>query len=286
MADDGQIDYSELAALASRRKAAQSAASPPKHVQHQNPQTRAKSSGEDPVESRLMNWAKQRVVQREKEERRRTEQADKDRRSQAASLKHVDAMQKRQDAKHAEFERRKKQLEEERLAKEDAELSFQPNVGRRRRQRRSSRAARDTSSGDDPVESRLLNWATMRAAERDREEQRRKEQAKKDRKMGHIPMTNHKRKYGPKTNCCSRVALTEIHHWYVTCRRYVDQRSRKDTANVAGARLYQQGVRWQLMAREQMLSDKERRKAEEDKILRSTPVCSTSALIGLLHLQS
>jgi hypothetical protein len=52
-------------------------------------------------------------------------------RSQAEALKHVDAMQKRQDAKHAEFVRRKQQVEEERLAKEEEELSFQPNVARR-----------------------------------------------------------------------------------------------------------------------------------------------------------
>ena len=40
-------------------------------------------------------------------------------------------MQKRQDAQHAEFERKKRLVEEERLAKEEAELSFQPNVARR-----------------------------------------------------------------------------------------------------------------------------------------------------------
>ena len=46
-------------------------------------------------------------------------------------MKHIDAMEKRQAASHAEFERKKKRLEEERTAKENAELSFQPNVLRR-----------------------------------------------------------------------------------------------------------------------------------------------------------
>ena len=46
-------------------------------------------------------------------------------------MKHVGDMQKRQDAQHAEFERKKRLVEEERLAKEEAELSFQPNVARR-----------------------------------------------------------------------------------------------------------------------------------------------------------
>lgn len=43
-------------------------------------------------------------------------------RSLAASKKHVDAMQKRQDAKHAVFERKKRLVEEERLAKESVKL--------------------------------------------------------------------------------------------------------------------------------------------------------------------
>jgi hypothetical protein len=273
---DGQIDYSELAEFANGNR------SP------------VPAGGKEAARPASPAWSARSGTSASSVRRTATESPTKPVavRSLAESKKHVDAMKKRQDAKHAEFERKKRVVEEERLAKESAELSFQPNVARReiealyakhnpekltdldsllakygekrllailrkkylgsdahatrRRQRRSAGVPAPE------WQDRLLNWAKQRAADREREEQRRKAQAAKDRLMSHIPMTNHNKRKG-------KGAVGE------GVLRYADP------ATVAGARLYGSGVQWQRKAAEQMAKQQAQRKAEEDKLLRSTP---------------
>eukprot|EP01043_Picozoa_sp_COSAG02_P025089 COSAG02_NODE_1397_length_12873_cov_18.498043_5_plen_1610_part_00 len=273
---DGQIDYSELAGFANGDR------SP------------VPAGGKEAARPASPAWSARSGTSASSVRRTATASPTKPVavRSLAASKKHVDAMKKRQDAKHAEFERKKRVVEEERLAKESAELSFQPNVARREIEAlyakhnpeklsdldsllakygekrllailrkkylgsdaHATRRRKRRSAGVTAPEwqDRLLNWAKQRAADREREEQRRKAQAAKDRLMSHIPTTNHSKRRGKGGGDAGVL-------------RYADP------ATVAGARLYGNGVQWQRKAAEQMAKQQAQRKAEEDMLLRSTP---------------
>ena len=218
-------------------------------------------------------------------------------RSQAASLKHVGDMQKRQDAQHAEFERKKRLVEEERLAKEEAELSFQPNVARREieelyAQHNPERLADLDSLLAKYGERRLLALlrkkylgADAQGTHARRRRQRRSArgtasgEAPEDRLLNWAKQRAAEREREERRREVQAAKDRLMGHIPTTNHnkgrgKGADGESvlrYADPATVAGARLYGNGVQWQRNAAEQMAKQQAQRKAEEDKTLRSTP---------------